>query len=133
MRELNLYKIWEVMNSLSEKEQELSEKNIYISLLGNSSEYCPQEFDSFLNYYSFKIDGDRITIFNIEPIPYESFGNNDVSYFPSVLLSFGTRDLDEWMENEIESQLKQQEFNKIAEKENLKRKIELLQKQLEND
>jgi len=127
---LDLEKVWQVMNTLSGRELGLSEENCYISLLGNSSDYCPQEFDSFLNYYSFKIDGDDIVVFNNDPIPYEDWNNNDISYFPSVLLSFSAENLEKWIENEIEMQLKQQEEDRIQEKEAIERQIEQLNKRL---
>jgi len=126
---LDLEKVWQVMNTLSGRELGLSEENCYISLLGNSSDYCPQEFDSFLNYYSFKIDGDDIVVFNNDPIPYEDWNNDDVSYFPLSLLSFG-ENLEKWIENEIEMQLKQQEEDRIQEKEAIERQIEQLNKRL---
>ena len=121
------------MNKLSYEEAKLSEEqDKWVSLLGNSSGYCRQEFDSFLNYYSFKVDGEHIVVFNTDPIPYESWNNDDVSYFPSVLLSFSAEKLNKWIETEIELQLKKQQREKIAEKENIKRQIELLTKKLNN-
>ena len=130
---LDLKRIWEVMNILSGREAELSEQNCYVSLLGYRSGYCGEmSFDSFLNYYSFKVDGDEIIVFNTDPIPYESWNNDDVSYFPSVLLSFSAEKLNKWIETEIELQLKKQQREKIAEKENIKRQIELLTKKLNN-
>ena len=37
MKELNLHKLWEVCNKLSEKESELSEEDVFISFLGYRS------------------------------------------------------------------------------------------------
>ena len=133
MENLNLRKVWEVMNTLSYRQAILAEQeDKYVQLLGSSSNYCPQEFEGFLNYYSFRIDGDEIIVFNTDPIPYESWNNDDVSYFPSVLLSFSAEKLNKWIETEIELQLAKQEREKIAEKENIKRQIELLTKKLNN-
>lgn len=132
MEKLNLKKVWEIMNTLSHKESVLSEDNIYVSLLGNRSSYCKQEFDSFLNYYSFKIDGDSIVVFNTDPIPYESWNNDDISFIPSVLISFSSEKLDSWMETEIKLELERQERDKLADKERIKEQIERLQKQLNN-
>lgn len=133
MESLNLKKIWEVMNKLSYEETKLSEeKDKYVQLLGHSSSYCNSSFEGFLNYYSFRIDGDEIIVFNTDPIPYESWDNDDVSYFPSVLLSFSAEKLNKWIETEIELQLAKQEREKIAEKEDIKRQIELLTKKLNN-
>ena len=133
MENLNLRRVWEVMNKLSYEETKLSEEqDKYVQLLGSSSNYCNPTFEGFLNYYSFRIDGDEIIVFNTDPIPYESWNNDDVSYFPSVLLSFSAERLENWMKIEIELQLKKQQREKIAEKEDIKRKIEQLNKRLNN-
>ena len=133
MENLNLRRVWEVMNKLSYEETKLSEEqDKYVQLLGSSSNYCNPTFEGFLNYYSFRIDGDEIIVFNTDPIPYESWNNDDVSYFPSVLLSFSAERLENWMKIEIELQLAKQEREKIAEKENIKQQIELLTKKLNN-
>ena len=130
---LDLKKIWEVMNLLSEKQAYLSEEqDKYVQLLGHSSNYCNSSFEGFLNYYSFKVDGEDIVIYNDDSVQWEDYRNNDFSSFPLFLLSFGKKDLEKWIENEIEMQLKQQEANKIAEKENLKLEIERLTKKLNN-
>jgi hypothetical protein len=132
MKTLDLEKVWQVMNTLSGRELGLSEQNCYVSLLGNSSNYCQQEFDSFLSYYSFKVEDDNIVIFNDDGVPYESYTNQDFSYIPICLLSFSAEKIEKWIEEETEKQLKQQELNKIQEKEDIKRQIELLKKKLEN-
>ena len=133
MENLNLRRVWEVMNKLSYEETKLSEEqDKYVQLLGSSSNYCNPTFEGFLNYYSFRIDGDEIIVFNTDPIPYESWDNDDVSYFPSVLLSFSAERLENWMKIEIELQLAKQEREKIAEKENIKQQIERLNKRLNN-
>ena len=130
---LDLEKVWQVMNTLSGRELGLSEQKCYISLLGNSSDYCGDMlFDSFLDYYSFKVEGDDIIVFNDDGIPYEDYNRNDFSFFPLSLLSFGEKELEDWMDEEIAKQLKQQEENRIQEKEDIKRQIELLQKRLNN-
>ncbi len=134
MKNLNLEKIWEICNRLSYEQLKLEEeKDIYVSLLGNSSNYCQQEFDSFLSYYSFKVEDDNIVIFNDEFVPYESYTNQDFSYIPICLLSFSDEKLKRRVETEIELQLAKQERDKIREKEDIKRQIELLQKRLGND
>lgn len=121
------------MNRLSYEETKLSEEqDKYVQLLGYRSNYYNMTFQSFLDFYSFKIEDDNIVVFNDDRIPYEDFNNDDYSYVPSILLSFGEKDLEKWIENEIKSQLKQQEEQKIAEKEDIKRQIELLTKKLNN-
>lgn len=130
MKNLNLEKLWEVCTILSNKMEELSEQNIYVYLLGIRSNYSAYDFKSFLDYYSFKIQEDGITVYNDDGIPYEDYTNNDYSYISSVLLSFSREQIDKWIDDEVEKQLKQQNINKLEEKENIKLQIARLQKQL---
>ena len=132
MRELNLYKLWEVCNTLSLKESELQEQSIFISFLGNKSNFCAQTFESFLEYYSFSIEGETIIVFNDDGVPYEDFSTDDFSYVPTVLLSFGEKELERWIDDEIEKQLTQQKREKEQQKENIKSQIERLKTQLNN-
>ena len=119
-------------NTLSLKESELQEQNIFISFLGNRSNFCAQTFESFLEYYSFSIEGDDIIVFNDDGIPYESYNNDDFSYVPAVLLSFGEKELERWIDNEIEKQLAQQKLEKLQQKDYIKSQIERLKTQLNN-
>lgn len=129
---LDLVKVWQIMNKLSIKQDELSEKNIYVHLLSSGSSYCNPSFEKFLNYYSFRIDGDDIIVFNDDGIPYEDYTNRDFSYIPSVLLSFSSEKLDNWVETEIKLQLAKQERDKAEQKKDIKAQIERLQKQLQD-
>jgi len=132
MKELNLYRIWEVCSTLSLKESELQEQSIFITFMGNRSNYCNPIFEGFLNYYSFRIDGDEIIVFNDDGVPYEDYTNDDFSYISTVLLSFGEKELEKWMQLEINSQLEEQQRGKLAQKENIKEQIKRLETQLEN-
>ena len=131
MKELNLYKLWEICNKLSEKESELSEEDVFVSLLGYRSNYLEMSFEGFLNYYSFRIEDDVIAVYNNDGIPYENSTNDDFSYVPIPLLGFGEKELENYTEQTIKMQLEEQEKQKVAEKEEIKRKIERLTKQLE--
>ena len=131
MKNLNLEKLWQICNKISWKQEQLTEDNIYISLLGNSSSYYMSDFEHFLEYYSFKIEDGNIVVFNCDGIPYEDYDNNDFSYIPIELLDMSDEDLIVWIEAEVERQLEAQRVNKSAEKENIKLQIERLQKQLE--
>ena len=62
IKTLDLYNLWQVCNILSEKQEELSENSVYISFLGTRSSYTAIDFQSFLEYYSFKTDNNTITI-----------------------------------------------------------------------
>ena len=132
MRNLNLEKLWSVCNKLSNKGQELSERDIYVSLMGHNSNYSEMEFESFIKYYNFGFEDDNIVVFNDDAVSYENYTNQDFSYIPIILLSFDEKRLENWMEIEIKLELERQEREKVREKEDLKRKIELLQKQLIN-
>lgn len=132
MENLNLKKLWEVCNILSNKQSELCEQNIFVHLLGHRSNYGELGFEGFLNYYSFRVDGDEIVVFNQDGIPYEDYYNDDFSYIPLSLLSFGEKELEKWIDDEIEKQLEQQRLNNLAEKENIKQKIKRLETQLNN-
>ena len=131
MKNLNLEKLWQICNKISWKQEQLTEDNIYISLLGNSSSYYMSDFEHFLEYYSFKIEDGNIVVFNCDGIPYEDDYNNDFSYVPTELLDMSDEDLIVWIEAEVARQLESQRVNKLAEKENIKLHIERLQKQLE--
>lgn len=132
MKELNLWKLWEVCNTLSERQSELAEENVYVHLMGHRSNYEEMSFEGFLDYYSFKVITDEILVFNNEPISWEDYTTDDFSYIPLSLLSFGEKDLKKWMDDEIERQLAQQKRDKLAEREDIKQKIKYLETQLNN-
>ena len=128
---LDLEKIWKLCNYFSDRQCALDEQNCYVQLLGNKSQYFSRDFESFLEYYSFKSEDDNVVIFNNDPIPYEDYNNNDYSYIPIPVLGFGKEELENYIKQMVDMQLKEQEEARIAEKENIKRQIERLQKQLE--
>ena len=131
MKNLDLEKLWSVCNKLSNKEQELSERDIYVSLMGHSSNYSEMEFESFMKYYNFGFEDDNIVVFNDDAVSYENYTNQDFSYIPIILLSFDETMLEKYIENEINEQLKHQEQERLQRKEDLKKQIELLTKKLE--
>ena len=131
MKNLNLEKLHYICNKLSNKGQELSERDIYVSLMGHNSNYSEMEFESFMKYYNFGFEDDNIVVFNDDAVSYENYTNQDFSYIPIILLSFDETMLEKYIENEINEQLKHQEREKVREKEDLKKQIELLTKKLE--
>ena len=131
MKNLDLEKLHYICNKLSNKEQELSERDIYVSLMGHSSNYSEMEFESFMKYYNFGFEDDNIVVFNDDAVSYENYTNQDFSYIPIILLSFDEKRLENWMEIEIKLQLEAQEREKAREKEDIKKQIELLTKKLE--
>ncbi len=125
MKTLDLYRIWEILNFISEQENVLNDKNIYPCFLGMNSSYYEMDFDSFINYYSFRIDEDEICVFENDPILYE-----DYSHIPKELLSFNDNELTTWIEKQTEIHLPRLEENKKLEKKELEDKIKLLTQRL---
>ena len=131
MKTLNLYRIWQILNFITDEENLLNEKNIYPSLLGLNSSYYNQSFDFFLKEYSFRIDEDEICVFNNDPIPYEDYTNTDFSYIQKELLKYNNDELIKWIDEQVSIHLERVEQNNKEEKENLQHQIELLTKILE--
>jgi hypothetical protein len=127
---LNLYRVWEILQAISAESDTLEEKGIYESLLGNSSMYSSMLFESFLPFYSFKIEGNNLIVFNNDGIPYEDYSNDDYSFLPLTVLEMTNLELRVWIDEETERQLNTIEERQVLEKENLKLEIERLQKRL---
>lgn len=128
---LDLQKVWSVLNFIKKQEDVYNEKDIYPNLLGLNSNYYHQEFNYFLEHYSFRVDEDEICIFNDDRVPYEDFTNSDFSYIPKELLDYNNKQLREWIEEQVDIHLKRVEKNKQEEKENIKNKIKILTERLE--
>lgn len=128
---LDLQKVWSVLNFITEQEEVLYEKDIYPYLLGLNSHYYYQDFNYFLEHYSFKVDEDEICVFNDDQVPYENYTNCDFSYFPKKLLIYNDEQLKEWIDKQVGIHLKRVEQNKQEEKENIKNQIKILTEKLE--
>ena len=131
MKELNLYRIWQIITKVSEEQDKMHEKDLYAYLLQSPSYYVSSDFENFLNYFSFKVEKEHIEVFNYDPIPYENYDNDDVFYISKKLLSMTDEELDIWIEEKIQKELDRIERDKIAEKEKIKADIDRLNKQLE--
>lgn len=127
---LDLKKIWELLNTISQEQCRLEEKGIYIPFLGHRSEYFQNEFENFLEYYSFKIEDDNVVIYNNDGIPYEDYNTDDFSYLPIKLLDSSAVELEKWLKEKTEKELIKQEEEKKSEQERIKLEIERLQRQL---
>lgn len=130
MKTLNLHRIWEILNFISDQENILNDKDIYPNFLGLKSSYYEMEFECFIDYYSFKIDEDEICIFNDDRIAYEDYTTDDYSYVPKELLDFSNEQLMNWIKEKTEIHLSRLEENKKSEKENLKNQIKMLTEKL---
>lgn len=131
MQTLNLHRIWEILNRVTEKQDELHEKDSYIYLLNSTSYYIQSDFENFINYFCFRIEGSYVTVFNNDGVPYEDYNNDDVFYVPKELLEMNSEELDVWIEDKTQKELDRIERDKFAEKEKIKADIERLTKQLE--
>lgn len=130
MKTVNLEKIWQLLNTISTEQSDLSEKNIFVNFLGNSSNYNTMSFKSFLGYYNFKIDEDVITVFNDQNIPYEDYTNNDFSYLPIKLLFLTSDEVSTWLKNETQRQLDEQKASRLRDIEIKIETIKRLQDEL---
>lgn len=128
---LDLQKVWSIMNFITEQENVYNEKDIYPYLLSLNSHYYYQDFNHFLEHYSFRINEDEICVFNDDQVPYEDFTNSDFSYIPKELLDYNDKQLIEWVGKQVGIHLKRVEENKREEKENLKNQIKVLTERLE--
>ena len=130
MKTLDLHRIWEVMNFLTEQDDILNEKGLYPDFLGQNSNYFREEFSDFLEGYSFRLDKDEICVFNNDRIPYEDDRNNDYSYIPLELLSFNDEQLMNWIDKRTQNYIERQKHYKEEEKKNIEYKIKILTEQL---
>lgn len=131
MKELNLFRVWEILSRVIKAQNKMHDKDLYVYLLNTRSYYTPSNFKNFLNYFSFKIEDEHITVFNDDGVPYEDYNNNDFFYIPKELLSMTNKELGIWIEDKIQKELGRIESDKIAEKERIKVQIDRLNKQLE--
>lgn len=131
MKELNLYRIWQIVNRLTEEEEKYHIKDLYVCFLGNNSNYFRMDFENFLEHFSFRIDDNHVTVFNDDPIPYEDFTNQEFIYVPKEIINLSDSELEIWLQEEVEKELDRIERDKIAEKERIKADIDRLNKQLE--
>lgn len=127
---LDLQKVWSVLNFITEQENVYNEKDIYPNLLGLNSSYYYQDFNHFLEHYSFRVDEDEICVFNDDQVPYEDFTNSDFSYIFKELLSFNDNELMAWIEKQTEIHLSILEEIEEEEKESLKNQIKMLTEKL---
>ena len=129
---LDLKRVYEIMNKLSSKQEEMCEQDKYIYLMGARSEYHDTSFESFLGYYSFRVEDENIVVYNISYID-DNWNTEDYSYVPICLLNCGEKELNEWIEIAVEKELERIEKEKVYEKEELKRQIEILTKRLNDE
>lgn len=129
MEQLNLHRIWQIITKVSEEQDKMHEQDLYVYLLGHRASYVQSQFENFLDYYSFKIEDDYISVFNDDAIPYEDYTNDDFLYVPKELLTMDDEEILFWAQKEIKRQLEQQEKDKQSRKESILLEIERLNKE----
>lgn len=129
MEQINLCRIWQIINILQDKIDDLAEQDVFVYLLGHRSSYVQSQFENFLDYYSFKIEEKYISVFNDDGIPYEDYTNDDFLYVSKDLLLMTDEQILFWAEEETKRQLEQQEKDKQSRKENILLEIERLNKE----
>lgn len=129
--ELDLKRLHEIFNKISFEEELLSENGIFVNLLGNRSNYYQSSLEHFLDFYSFKINKDSISVFNDDGIPWENYTNGDFSDINIDVLKMSNLEVDEWIKNKVETHLKQLKVDEIKRIENIKLEIIRLQKELD--
>lgn len=129
MKELNLYRIWQIINTLVREEEKFHEQDKYIYFVGSRHNYVEYTFENFLNFYSFKVDKEYITVYNNEEVSWENFTYNNFIYLPKELTAMSDEQIKEWIKEKTEKEFKRLEENKIAEKEKIKAQIERLNKE----
>lgn len=129
MEQINLHRIWQIVNILQDKIDELAEQDVFVYLLGRRASYVQSQFENFLYYYSFKVEEKYISIFNDDGVPYEDYTNDDFLYIPKELLTMSDEEILFWAEKEIKRQLEQQEKDKQSRKESILLEIERLNKE----
>ena len=129
---IDLKRLWEITLIICNEIDEAPEEDFYINY---TTQYS---FESFLNYFSIKIDiiREEITYYNDDKVPYEDFTYRDFNTLPLSILEFKDEEVKEWLyEKNKERVLKEKENRKI-EIDRLKRNIEILKEQvkkLENE
>jgi hypothetical protein len=132
MEKLNLKSLWQVCATIAQKEEEFNENGVYPYFLGYFSSFIStMSFERFLEYYSFRIKDDKVVVFNDDKYPYEDFGADDFSCVPIYLLEVSEEGLEQWIKTEVASHLIKEEQENLAKKENIKKQIEILQRELE--
>lgn len=131
MKTLNLERVWELLNRITEVEDELFENDEYLYLLGSRNHYSGEmSFSSFLDYYSFKIVGDNLVIFNDDPVPWEDYSNDDFNYLPLILLEAGKEETEEWIKTKIEKERERIKRDKESERERDEQTFKMLKEKL---
>lgn len=129
MKSLNLYRLWEIMNILYNKQEELHKEGKWISFFGDSSSYYGGgRFEDFIEHYSFRVRGKEVVVYST--MCHEDFTIDDFNYIPAKLLNYTNEEVSEWLKDEIKIQLAQLEEKREQDRIYVKQQIEILERRL---
>ena len=123
MENINTKRIWEIFQIIDRiDEDEVLDFN-------NAS----LEYESFLEWYSFKIIRDSIMVFNDDRVPYEDYTWNEFNYIPFSVMNMSDEGVEKWVIEEIKK--KEEEYVEMEQsrKETLLKEIESCKSILERD
>ena len=129
---IDLKRLWEITLIICNEIDEAPEEDFYINY---TTQYS---FESFLNYFSIKIDiiREEITYYNDDKVPYEDFTYRDFNTLPLSILEFTDKEVIEWLYKKNKEYVLKEKENRKIELDRLKRNIEILKEQvkkLENE
>ena len=123
---IDLKRLWEITLIICNEIDEAPEEDFYINY---NTQYS---FESFLNYFSIKIDIIRgeITYYNDDKVPYEDFTYRDFNTLPLSILEFTDKEIIEWLYKKNREYILKEKQNKKIEIDRLKRNVEMLEEQI---
>lgn len=123
MEIINLKRIWEIFQIIDRiDEDEVLDFN-------NAS----LEYESFLEWYSFKIIRDSIMVFNDDRVPYEDYTWNEFNYIPFSVMNMSDEGVEKWVIEEINKKEEEYVEREQSRKETLLQEIERIKKILKRD
>ena len=123
---IDLKRLWEITLVICNEIDKVCDEDFYINY---NTQYS---FESFLNYFSIKIDiiREEITYYNDDKVPYEDFTYRDFNTLPLSILEFTDKEIIEWLYKKNREYILKEKQNKKIEIDRLKRNVEILEEQI---
>ena len=124
---IDLKRLWEITLIICNEIDEAPEEDFYINY---TTQYS---FESFLNYFSIKIDiiREEITYYNDDKVPYEDFTYRDFNTLPLSILEFTDKEIIEQLYKKNREYILKEKQDKKIEIDRLKRNVEMLEEQID--
>ena len=129
MKEINIFRLWQITNIIQEELHKIDEeKDVFIKFS------TINDYDSFLEIYSFKIETElkKICYYNNDYIPNEDYTYNEYNYLPFEILEMNDDEVKKYAYGLYEDILSKEKNDKKLLIKRLKNELEILQKQLKN-